>query len=70
LGAVIAYLFLMQFWSPFVNGIVLAAVAGVMVYISLDELLPTAEKYGEHHLSISGLISGMIIMAMSLYMFI
>ena len=70
LGALIAYLFLMPFWSPLVNGIVLASVAGIMIYISLDELLPTAEKYGEHHISISGLIAGMIIMALSLFLFI
>jgi len=69
-GAVIAYLFLLPFWSPLVNGIVMASVAGIMVYISLDELLPTAEKYGEHHISISGLIAGMIIMALSLFLFI
>ena len=70
LGALIAFLILMPFWSPLVNGIVLAGVAGIMVYISLDELLPTAEKYGKHHISISGLIAGMIIMALSLFFFI
>ena len=70
LGALIAYLFLMPFWSPLINGIVFASVSGIMVYISLDELLPTAEKYGEHHISISGLIVGMIIMALSLFFFI
>jgi ZIP family zinc transporter len=70
LGALIAYFVLLQFWSPAVNGIVLAAVAGIMVYISLDELLPTAEKYGKHHISISGLIVGMLIMALSLFLFI
>jgi len=69
LGALIAYLFLMPFWSPVINGIVLAAVSGIMVYISLDELLPSAEKYGEHHISISGLIVGMMIMALSLFLF-
>jgi zinc transporter, ZIP family len=37
-----------------------------MVFISLDELLPSAEEYGEHHLAIYGLIGGMIIMALSL----
>jgi len=37
-----------------------------MVYISLDELLPTAEKYGEHHVAISGVFAGMIVMAFSL----
>jgi len=69
-GALIAYLFLMPFWSPVTNGIVMAAVAGIMVFISLDELLPTAEKYGEHHISISGLIAGMIVMALSLFLFV
>ena len=70
LGALAAYLFLLPFWSPLINGIVMAAVAGIMVYISLDELLPTAEKYGEHHLSISGLIAGMVMMALSLFFFL
>ena len=70
LGALAAYLVLLQFWSPLLNGIVLASVAGIMVYISLDELLPTAEKYGKHHISIAGLIAGMVIMALSLFLFI
>lgn len=70
LGALVAFLFLMPFWSPVVNGIVLAAVSGIMVFISLDELLPSAEKYGEHHISISGLVIGMLIMALSLYLFV
>ena len=46
--------------------IILAAVAGIMIYISLDELLPTAEKYGKHHIAIAGVISGMAIMGISL----
>lgn len=46
--------------------LILAAVAGIMVYISLDELLPTAEKYGKHHIAIAGVISGMAIMGISL----
>jgi len=45
-------------------------VAGLMVYISLDELLPTAEEYGEHHVAISGVIAGMAVMAISLLLFI
>ena len=70
LGALIAYFFLMPFWSPLINGIVLTAVAGIMVFISLDELLPTAGKYGKHHISITGLIAGMIVMAISLFLFV
>jgi len=69
-GALIAYLFLLPFWSPVLNAFVLAAVSGVMIYISLDELLPSAEKYGKHHLSIIGLVAGMGIMALSLFLFI
>ncbi|MCF8219438.1 MAG: zinc transporter ZupT [Bacteroidales bacterium] len=69
-GAIIGYLILMPFITPVVFGILFAAVAGIMVFISLDELLPSAEKYGEHHLSIYGLIAGMGVMAVSLLMFI
>ena len=46
--------------------LVLAAVAGIMIYISLDELLPTAEKYGKHHIAIAGVVGGMAIMGVSL----
>ena len=69
LGALIGFLLLRNFFSQFMFGIVFACVSGIMVFISLDELLPTAEKYGEHHLSIYGLISGMAVMAISLLFF-
>ncbi len=46
--------------------LILAAVAGIMIYISLDELLPTAEKYGKHHIAIAGVVAGMAIMGISL----
>lgn len=69
LGAMAGYFLLMRFFSDAMFGIVFASVAGIMVYISLDELLPTAEKYGEHHIAIYGLISGMAVMAASLLLF-
>jgi len=56
-------------WNAIVFGVLFASVAGIMVFISLDELLPAAEEYGEHHLSIYGLIAGMGVMAISLLMF-
>ncbi|MDR2448863.1 MAG: zinc transporter ZupT [Prevotellaceae bacterium] len=68
-GALMAYLFLMPFWTSSVNGIILAVVSGIMVFISLDELLPSAEKYGEHHISIAGLVAGMAVMGFSLFLF-
>ena len=68
-GAIIGYLFLRPFLTEVVFGVLFAAVAGIMVFISLDELLPTAREYGEHHLSIYGLVGGMITMAVSLILF-
>lgn len=65
-GALIGYFILRSVFNDVTFGIVFASVAGIMVYISLDELLPTAEKYGEHHVAIGGLIGGMALMAVSL----
>ncbi|MCW3807551.1 zinc transporter ZupT [Plebeiibacterium marinum] len=69
-GALVGYLILMPFLSPAMFGIVFAGVAGIMVFISIDELLPAAQEYGEHHLSIYGLVAGMMVMAVSLLMFL
>jgi ZIP family zinc transporter len=68
-GAIAGYLILAQFMSETLFGIVFAAVGGIMVFISFDQLLPTARDYGEHHLSIYGLVSGMIVMSISLMLF-
>ncbi len=70
LGAIIGYLVLLRFFGDVMFGIIFASVAGIMVYISLDELLPSAREYGEHHLSIYGLIAGMALMAVSLQLFV
>ena len=69
-GAVIGYFILSSFLSDSAFGVTFAAVAGIMIYISLDELLPTAEEYGEHHVAIGGLIAGMAVMATSLLLFV
>lgn len=68
LGALLGMLFLIPIWSPMLNAILLASVAGVMVYISLDELLPGAESYGHHHITVWSLITGMALMAISILM--
>jgi ZIP family zinc transporter len=68
-GAVIGYLLFLPFMSDLLFGILFALVAGVMVYSSLDELLPSAREYGEHHYCIGGLIAGMLVMAVSLVLF-
>lgn len=69
-GAIIGFVILMPIMNDIVFGVIFAAVAGIMVFISIDELLPAAREYGKHHLSIYGMISGMIVMAISLLMFV
>lgn len=68
LGAVFGFLILLPFLSEWVLSFILAFVAGIMVYISADELLPAAHEYGHGHCAILGLIFGMFIMAASLLM--
>lgn len=65
-GAVLAWLVLMPFMTPTLMGCILASVAGIMVFISIDELLPAAREYGEAHTSIYGVVAGMALMAVSL----
>ena len=67
-GAVIGYLVLLPFLTPVFLAALLAFVAGVMIYISLDELLPMAHRYGHGHLVIAGIVLGMLVMAVSLVM--
>ncbi len=69
-GAILGFIILYTFFNDVIFGIIFASVAGIMVYISLDELLPASREYGEHHLSIYGLIAGMAVMAVSLLLFI
>ncbi len=69
IGALMGWLILIPIMSDIVYGVIFAAVAGIMVFISVDELLPAAREYGEHHLSIYGLVVGMMVMAASLLLF-
>ncbi len=69
LGGILGYVLLSQILSDSFMGIILAAVAGIMVYISLDELLPTAESYGAHHIAIIGVIAGMAFMGFGMLLF-
>ena len=69
LGAIFAYFILAPYLTPLIFGSVLSAVAGIMVFISMDELIPAALEYGKPHTSIYGIIGGMAIMAVSLVLF-
>lgn len=65
-GAVLAWLVLMPLMTPTLMGCLLAGVAGIMVFISIDELLPAAREYGEAHIALYGIVGGMAVMAVSL----
>lgn len=67
-GAALAALVLLPFLTEILLGWVLAAVAGIMVSISIDELVPAAKSFGSEHTPILGAIAGMFIMALSLWL--
>jgi ZIP family zinc transporter len=69
-GAMIGYAIIFSFFNDLIFGILFSSVAGIMVFISLDELLPTAREYGQHHVAAYGLVAGMIVMAVSLLLFL
>jgi ZIP family zinc transporter len=69
-GALVGYAILFSFFNGIVFGVLFAAVAGIMVFISLDELLPTAGRFDEHHLAVYGVVAGMVVMAVSLLLFV
>ncbi len=66
IGAILSGLILFPFINDYILGVMLAVIGGFMVYISLDELLPASRESGHEHLSILGIIMGMIVMALSL----
>lgn len=67
-GAVVAAVILLPFLSLEVLGFVLSVVAGVMVFIATDELMPVSRSFGNEHLSILGVVAGMMVTALSLWM--
>ena len=70
LGAILGYILLRPFLNDTVFGILFSAVAGIMVFISLEELIPMAHEYEKSKITIIGVIIGMIIMAISLVLFV
>ncbi len=67
-GALLGYAILRPFLTPALLSGTLAFVAGIMVFISLDEILPLAYRYGREHLVIIGVVTGMLVMAVSLFL--
>jgi len=67
IAALLSIVILYRFINDFTLNIIFAAVAGIMVFISFDELLPYAYKHHNKHTIILGILSGMLIMAISLW---
>ena len=69
IGALVGFFFLLPLMGELTLGITFGIVAGIMVYISFDELLPSARVYGNAHTTILGIVLGMMVMAVSLVAF-
>jgi ZIP family zinc transporter len=69
LGAILAILILLPFLNTFVLAASIALVAGIMVFICFDELIPIANKYGSEHLTNIGIIAGIFVMMLALTLF-
>jgi len=67
-GAGVAAVILLPFLTPALLGWLLAFVAGIMVFIAIDELVPTSRSFGQEHTAIMGVVLGMAIMSLSLWM--
>lgn len=68
LGALLAFAFLFNHMNEATLGVVFGITAGIMIFISLDELLPTAKKYDTGHTTIYSILAGIAVMAISLMM--
>lgn len=66
LGALLAYLVLAPFMSDYLMGAIYSAIAGIMLYISFDELLPASRQYGHEHSSVFGVMAGIAVIAVGL----
>ena len=69
IGAIIGFFILVPMMGDLTLGITFGVAAGIMVYISFDELLPAARVYGNDHTTIFGLVLGMFVMSVSLILF-
>lgn len=69
LGAIVGYVLLAGVLTPFVFGAVFAVIAGAMVFLALDELLPAARTYSKGHETVYGMLVGMAVIALSLVLF-
>ena len=68
-GAILGFVFLRNYLNMTTLGLLFAAISGIMVYISIDTLLPMAREYGENHHVVFGIMMGMFVIGLSLVLF-
>jgi ZIP family zinc transporter len=66
IGALLGYFIFRAYRSDGLLGVIDAAVAGVMVFVSLDQLIPNAKRYEKGHYAVYGLLFGVALMAITL----
>ena len=64
-GALAAFLVLRPFIDDFVLGAVFAAVAGIMIYITIEELIPSSRQYGHDKEALLATFTGICLMPLS-----
>ena len=67
-GALLAFFLLRSFISPlFLNGLI-ATIAGIMIYVSISELIPEGFSYGRRGYTVGGLVAGILAMSVGIYL--
>lgn len=69
IGAILGYLIFARSFNDLIFGILFCMVAGIMIFVTFDELLPMSYEYKNHHVPVYGTISGILVMAISLMLF-
>ena len=68
-GALITYLFLSNYINDRIMGFLFGIIAGIMIHISMYELLPTSKKYNNHKLTYLFFILGVVLMLINHFVF-
>lgn len=69
LGAFVSYILLKNYINDVTISLVLILVAGIMMSLSIDEMIPEVNKYNNKVISIIGMILGLVLVLINLYLF-
>lgn len=69
LGAILAFIVLKNYINEITIALVIVIVAGIMITISINEMLPEVNSYNKKNISILGMIIGVILVIVNLLLF-